>query len=206
MSKKAGQEVYLIGAGGHTRSLINLVELNGLKILGIYEDNFTNGEVINSYNVLGTISAIKGDDLLILSVGDNVKRSRLFEEYRGQLYKEALIHPDSIIEKRVEMGCCNQIFAGACINSNAKLGDNNIINTRCVLEHEVIIGSGNHISVGTVICGRAQIGDRCFIGAAAVVIDKVRICDDVTVGAGAIVVKDIESPGTYVGNPARKIK
>jgi UDP-N-acetylbacillosamine N-acetyltransferase len=203
---ETGKKIYLIGAGGHTRSLINLLELNGLKIIGIYDDNFIIGEVINGYSVLGTLSEVKKENTLVLAVGDNCKREQLFKEYYKYLYKDTIIHPSSIIEKRVEMGCCNQVFAGAYINSNVKLGDNNIINTKCVLEHEVVLGSHNHISVGAVLCGRTKIGDRCFIGAGAVVIDKLHICDDVIVGAGSVVIKDINVPGTYVGSPAREAK
>jgi len=33
----------------------------------------------------------------------------------------------------------------------------------------------------------------------------VSICDDVVIGAGAVVTKDITEPGTYVGNPTRKL-
>ena len=56
------------------------------------------------------------------------------------------------------------------------------------------------------IDGRVSLGDRCFVSAGAVIIDKVTICDDVIIGAGTIVIKDITEKGTYVGNPARKIK
>lgn len=34
---------------------------------------------------------------------------------------------------------------------------------------------------------------------------KITICNFVTIGAGAVVVKDITEPGTYVGNPIKKI-
>ena len=51
-----------------------------------------------------------------------------------------------------------------------------------------------------------KIGNRCFIGAGATVIDKISICDDVIIGANAAVINNIDSPGTYVGNPVRKIK
>jgi len=34
----------------------------------------------------------------------------------------------------------------------------------------------------------------------------VTVCDDVVIGAGAVVTKDITEPGTYVGNPAKKIR
>jgi acetyltransferase-like isoleucine patch superfamily enzyme len=34
----------------------------------------------------------------------------------------------------------------------------------------------------------------------------VSICDDVVIGAGSVVTKDITESGTYVGNPAVRLK
>jgi len=34
----------------------------------------------------------------------------------------------------------------------------------------------------------------------------VTIADDVVIGAGSVVTKDIIEPGSYVGNPARRLK
>jgi len=203
---KNRKEIYLVGAGGHARSLINLAELSGLEVIGIYDNNFVAGEKINHCNVMGTLSDIKQEDVLVLSVGDNHEREQLFHEYYKQIYKDGLVHLSAVIETRVKMGQANQVFAGVYINSNVVLGENNIINTKSVLEHEVVVGNHNHISVGALICGRAKIGNRCFIGAGAIVIDKLSICDDVAVGAGSVVIDDIAVPGTYVGNPVRKVK
>jgi len=203
---KIRNNLYLVGAGGHARSLLNLAELSGLKITGIYENNFTDGEQVNHCNITGTLSDIKKDDILILAIGDNVKREYIFQKHRAQIYEDGLIHPSALLEARVTMGCSNQVFAEVYLNSNVETGENNIINTKSVLEHEVVIGSHNHISVGAVVCGRTKIGDRCFIGAGAIVIDKLSICDDVIIGAGSVVINDIDTAGTYVGNPARKIK
>jgi UDP-N-acetylbacillosamine N-acetyltransferase len=50
------------------------------------------------------------------------------------------------------------------------------------------------------------LGDHCFVGAGAVIIDKVKIGSNVFIGANAVVLKDISEAGTYVGNPARKIR
>ena len=36
-------------------------------------------------------------------------------------------------------------------------------------------------------------------------ISTVDICSNVTIGAGAVVTRDITHPGTYVGNPARRV-
>ena len=49
-----------------------------------------------------------------------------------------------------------------------------------------------------------KIGNKVSIGSNATIL-PVSICDRVVVGAGAVVTKDITEPGTYVGNPAKKL-
>ena len=48
------------------------------------------------------------------------------------------------------------------------------------------------------------IGDKVFIGSNATIL-PVEICNDVIIGAGAVVTKNINEPGIYAGNPAKKI-
>lgn len=199
--------VFIIGSGGHARSLINIIELNSIAIGGIYDESFRvkNRESINGYSLKGKLSAIAPTQKLVLAIGDNKKREVLYERYRKQLLEAAVIHPSACIEKRVVLGACNSVFAKAYINSNVMIGDDNVINTGAIIEHESIIGNHNHISIGAIVCGRATVGNNCFIGAGAVVIDRIHLCDNVVVGAQAVVVKDIKHRGIYAGNPARKI-
>lgn len=201
------KEICIFGAGGHTRSLISLLNICGFKIAEIYDDSFNSEavEFINSIEIVGSLSGYNLKKPVVLSFGNNDKRERLFLKYYKNLYAKTICHPTSFIDETVQFGESNFVFANAVINSNAKIGDNNIINTAAILEHEVKIGSHNHISVGSIICGRSSIGNNCFLGAGSVIIDKINICDNVTIGAGAVVVKSINVPGTYVGLPAKKI-
>jgi acetyltransferase-like isoleucine patch superfamily enzyme len=49
------------------------------------------------------------------------------------------------------------------------------------------------------------IGNKVSIGSNATIL-PVSICDHVVVGAGAVVTKDITEPGSYAGNPARRLR
>lgn len=196
----------IVGAGGHARSVIALLERSGFSVGGVYDDSFdpSSAEKISGYPILAKTP--EKDKRIVLAAGDNLKRSRLFTEWRSALYEKVIIHPSAIIEKRVTFGASDLVFASAVVNSESMIGDNNILNTCCVVEHECHIGDHNHISVGAILCGRVNIGSRCFIGAGSVIIDGIRICDDVIIGANSVVIKDITVAGTYAGNPARKIK
>jgi sugar O-acyltransferase (sialic acid O-acetyltransferase NeuD family) len=202
------KKVAIIGAGGHTRSLINLIEYNGISIIGIFDDSYkvTSKEFIDGYPLKGKIDDCLSNVDIILSVGDNDKRGALFYKLFPSVLKDNLFHPKSMVEKGVTFGVSNQIFSYAYINSATEIGDNNIINTGAIIEHEVKIGSNNHISVHATICGRASMGSNCFIGAGAVVIDKITIGDNVIIGTNSVVIENIFEAGVYVGNPVRRIK
>jgi len=201
------KEINIIGSGGHSRSLINLLEINSFKICGIYDDSYNAKveESINGYKIKGKIESIPKDKKIVIALGDIIKRKELYSKFSKLIYKGNIIHPATIIEKNVKIGSSNQIFAKAYINCNAKIENNNILNTGSVIEHECIIGSHNHISVGAILCGRVKLGNSCFIGAGSVLIDKIEIKDNITIGANSVVINDILEPGVYVGNPVRKI-
>lgn len=202
------QNISIIGAGGHTRSLLEIIDLNQFKVEGIYDDSFQvdNHEVIKGIEVKGIISDIPKDSEIIVAFGDLMKRRKYINQFSSQLATFNFYHESSIIQDNVKIGGRNQFFARTFLNSNIEIGDDNIINSGSIIEHETIIGSNNHISIGAILCGRVKIGDNCFIGAGAVVKDKVEICNGVTIGANSLVLNDILEPGVYVGNPIRKIK
>lgn len=199
--------IYIIGAGGHTRSLINLLELNNIKILGVYDERADEiAEVINGHKVIGKLDDVPKDAFIVLSIGDNKKRAYLFNRFKIRILKDNLIHPTAYIEKRTKLGIGNQIFANVYLNSNVVIGDNNILNTNSIIEHEGKIGNNNHISVSTILCGRVTVGNDCFIGAGTIVNDGIKVCDGVIIGSNSTVINNVISPGTYVGNPVRKLK
>jgi acetyltransferase-like isoleucine patch superfamily enzyme len=51
---------------------------------------------------------------------------------------------------------------------------------------------------------KTVIGDNVSIGSNASIL-PVAICNNVVIGTGAVVTKNITVPGTYAGNPAKKI-
>ena len=55
-----------------------------------------------------------------------------------------------------------------------------------------------------IVSEKAVIGDNVSIGSNVTIL-PVNVCNNVVIGAGSVVTKDITQPGTYVGNPARKI-
>lgn len=104
------------------------------------------------------------------------------------------------------------------IEDNVWIGSNSTIERAMIAE--TLVSTNVKIDDLVHIGGAAQIGKRCMITAGAVIAYNVIIGNDVTVspqavirenlnvaakvmiGQGAVVIKDLPSPGVYVGNPA----
>jgi UDP-N-acetylbacillosamine N-acetyltransferase len=202
-------KIAIIGSGGHTRSSVNILkEYFDKQNMSIYDDSFERYkyETIEMVPLAGCIDDIAPDQDIFLSIGENTLRKKYFLNYKDKIIRKNIFHRNSLQEIDVTFGYSNQFYANSYINSQVKIGDNNIINSGAIIEHESKVGSHNHIAIGVKICGRVNIGNMCLIGAGSVILDNLSICDNVTIGAGAIIVKDIDTPGIYVGNPAKRIK
>lgn len=203
-------KVALIGAGGHARTLINILELNQYEIMGVYDDHYSEemqGELVEGYPLIGGLDAIAEDQHLIIAKGNCLQLKTLSEQFKAQLLSGNLIHPKAVIELSNEsIGIANQISALCYAAKSSIIGNHNLIYSQSTLEHEVVIGDYNVITVNVTICGRVRIGSQCYFGASSTVLPKISICDGVTIGAGAVVTKDITEPGTYVGIPAKKLE
>ena len=199
--------IVILGSGGHTRSIINLINKDIYEILGVFDDsyNLNSKDNFSGIQLKGSLKDIPNNSKIILSVGDNMKREEFFKKYKKNIFHPNSQHTFSFIEKNTIIGKSNQFFANSYINSLVKIGDNNILNSGCIIEHESKLGNHNHISVGAIICGRVNIGDNCFIGAGSVIKDKISICNNVVIGANSLVINDIVLSGVYVGSPVKKI-
>lgn len=194
----------IVGAGGHTRTLINILELLAIPIKGIFDEVIrSKGEQILGYSVLPIEELIENSSVII-SKGDIEGKLRYSNLFSDRILKENLIHPKANIES-AQLGIANQISSNCYITPTANVGSHNVIYCGTMIEHEAIIGDFNIITVNVSICGRSKIGNHIFIGAGAILLPNISICDNVIIGAGAVVTKDIDSPGTYIGIPAKKL-
>lgn len=204
-----------IGAGGHARVVLNIVQLMGdYEVVGLLDPNCV-GQKFAGLPVLG------GDELLpelfsqgitsaflgVGSLGNSPYRRQLFEKVLAQGFKFInAIHPSSVIASDVQLGRGVAVMAGALINPNARIGDNVIINTGAIVEHDCVVEAHAHISPGAVLCGTVHVGSGAHVGAGSTVRQCITIGENSVVAAGAVVIKDV-APNTLVqGVPARPVK
>lgn len=205
----------LVGGGGHCKSVIESIESEGnYKIAGISDIASRQGETISGYMVNYADEQLnimaKDDFTFLITVGqirNPIPRRILFEKLKSAGANMAtIIDPTAVVSPRSTIGEGSVILRQTFINAGVTIGKNCILNTSAIVEHDSIIGNHVHISTKAVVNGDCHIGDNCFIGSGAIISNGVSICTDTIIGAGTVVFRSITQPGTYLGNPARKIK
>jgi len=189
--------MYLFGASGHGKVIIENLLSQGLSVDGIFDDNFTKKELLG-YEVFHA-SEITEDIMIsefVISIGDNEIRSKIAERLKGK-YGNA-IHNTAIISETLKMGVGNAIMAGAIINADTSIGNHIIINTSASIDHDCQLDNFIHIAPNATLCGGVKVGEKTLIGAGAVVLPNITIGTQCTIGAGAVVAKDVPDGATMI--------
>lgn len=194
-------DIYIYGASGHGKVVLDIAVRIGFKILGFIDDNPLL-EVFESYKVFKTLP--KGGKYVI-AIGDNTIREKIATQSPNNII-EALVHDTAVIALNVNLGTGTIVAASAVVNPSSTIKGNSIINTGAIVEHDCFIEDFVHISPNATICGGVTVGKGTHIGAGAVVIPGVKIGDRCIIGAGTVVLKDVPNGVTMVGNPGRIIK
>ena len=192
--------MYLYGASGHAKVIIDILRANNERIEALFDDN----EVIHSllnYPVLHS-SEVRGP--LIISIGNNSIRKKVAENVHVDF--GIAFHPSAIISKEAEMSEGTVIMQGSIIQSDVRIGKHCIINTGASVDHECVIEDYVHISPHCTLCGNVSVGEGTWIGAGSTIIPGVKIGKWSVIGAGSVVTKDIPDNVLAVGNRCRIIK
>ena len=199
------RKLAIIGASGHGRVVADIARKNGYSEI-VFLDDDENIHECGGYPVIGK-SAEAGmiDADVIVGIGNASVRRRIQESIPDEKLI-ILIHPDAVVAEDIVIGTGTVVMAGTVINPGARIGKGCIINTCSCVDHDCEVGDYVHISVGSHLCGTVSVGSGTWIGAGATVSNNISICPDCMIGAGAVIVKNIDSAGTYMGVPARRIR
>jgi sugar O-acyltransferase (sialic acid O-acetyltransferase NeuD family) len=198
--------IYIIGAGGFGREVLNIYTDLGREeeVAGFLIENCDKrGTKINEKPLHDiTLSSVK----LICAIGTPL-RKRLIEDTKNKGYNyDSVIHPSVIKSRWVVFGEGTIICAGNIFTSQIKVGDYSIVNLSCTIGHDVEIGKYTTISPGVNISGRVTIGDGCFIGTGVSIIEKITIGNQSYIGAGSVVANDIPPNVLALGVPAKPVR
>jgi acetyltransferase-like isoleucine patch superfamily enzyme len=132
--------------------------------------------------------------------GNKIKIIEPVNLYGCQLKDDVFVGPFVEIQNNVTVGERTRVQSHSFICSNV------IIGADCFIGHGVMFTNDKFIDRKlSKDFLPTKLGNKVYVGSNSSIL-PVSICDDVVIGAGSVVTKDITEPGTYAGNPARKLK
>ena len=208
------KNIILIGAGGHAKACIDIIEsYHEYSIVGLLDSNYNNEKKIYNYPIIGNdemiLDLISKKNNFLITIGQIKNYStrknvfQFLEENNASI--ATIISPFSYVSKHSKIFQGTIIMNGAKIGPSSTIGKNCIINTNANIEHDVVVGANCHISTSSTINGNCKVGDNVFIGSGATVNNGIEIVDNVVIASGAVVRKSILKQGIFAGNPIKKI-
>lgn len=207
--------VLILGAGGHAQVVADIVlrmqEANAETApIGYLDDNpALVGQRVLGLPILGEIAHLSTipHDAVVLAIGDNAVRQRLFDTLRSQGERFVIAcHPSAVIAPGTQIGPGSMICAGVVVNPGSIVGANVILNTACTVDHHNRIGNHVHIAPGVHLGGDVLIGEGALVGIGATVMPQRQVGDWSVVSAGALVHSDLVDRVVAAGVPARVVR
>jgi sugar O-acyltransferase (sialic acid O-acetyltransferase NeuD family) len=201
----------VVGAGGHARVLVDIVEKQArYRVVGLIDERPNlRGTSVLGYPVLGGREVLDRSDApahAIVAIGAAAPRAAWQEHLEARGFQLAvLVHPGAHVGRDVRLGGGTTLMAGAIVNSGSRLGRGVIVNTGASIDHDCEIGEFVHVAPGARLAGGVRVGDRAHVGIGACVIQNLRVGAGAVIGAGAAVVRDVAPASTVVGVPARPL-
>lgn len=199
----------LVGAGGHARACIDVVEQEGrFAVAGLIGLPTEVGTTVSGYLVVGTDEdlpdVLRKHRQALVSIGQiktpepRLRAFSLLE--RSGVVQPAIVSPRAYVSRHAKVGVGTIVMHGAIINAGASVGRNCIINSLALIEHDVVIEDHCHIATSAAINSGVHIGRATFIGSGTTVRQSTRIGERCVIGMGQRVLADCET-GTWM--PAR---
>jgi sugar O-acyltransferase (sialic acid O-acetyltransferase NeuD family) len=195
------RNIILIGAGGHAKSCIDLIQsstdFNIKYIIGLKKElgrNIFGIKVMDNQKNLNELKKIAKYAIIGLGqIKSYKKRKDYFLKLKRYGFKiPKIISKNAILSKYSFIDEGTVVMNGSIINANVNIGKNCIINTKSLIEHDCDIGDNVHISTGAIINGGVKIGSGSFIGSGAVIIQDIKIGKNCIIGAGKLVKKNLK--------------
>jgi sugar O-acyltransferase (sialic acid O-acetyltransferase NeuD family) len=198
----------LIGAGGHARACIDVIEQYGqfeiAGLVGTADELHTRQlgyEVIATDDQLAELAGRYRHALVTVGqIQSPALRMRMFEQaLRLGFDLPVIVAPSAHVSRHATIGAGSVVMHGAIVNAAAQVGRNCILNTRALVEHDAVVGDHCHVSTGAILNGGVQLGAGSFVGSASVVKQGVRLGERSIVGMGLAVRHDQPDHAKFLG-------
>lgn len=202
----------LIGAGGHARACIDVIEQEGkFAVAGLVGLAGEVGREVLGYAVLGSDAELpellREHRQVLVTVGQiktpNV-RIRLFElaERTGCAFP-VVVSPRAYVSAHAAIGAGSIVMHGAVVNAGAAIGRNCIINSQSLVEHDAVVADHCHIATAAALNSGVRIGAGTFVGSNSSVRQSVTIGERCIIGMGMRVLTDCAAGSCVVSPLAR---
>lgn len=212
--ERALTRLVIIGAGGHGRELLDIVEaMNSVRptfeFVGFLDDGPGPWDRVHrrGASVLGPVDRLADFDAhYAIGIGPPEDRCRI-DAIATASGREAatLVHPQATIASDVRAAPGLVMAAGSRITTNVTIGRHVHLNLNATLSHDCEVGSYSVLNPGAHVSGEVSLGQSVVVGSGAVVRESCRVGDGTIIGAGAVVVTDLPADSTAVGVPAKVI-
>ena len=206
------QKIIIIGASGHAKVVIDIVEKQGKYIIeGLLDDNRKKGEEILGYKILGTIKDLPQftDHKVIIAIGDNWTRYQIYQKIMSIIPDNnfaTAVHPSAQIGKNVTIGIGTVVMAGAIINCDTVIGNFTIINTKASIDHDCRMNNFSSLAPNVTTGGNVMIGEFSAISIGATIVHGMQVGSHSIIGAGALLIENCGDTIIMYGMPAKKVK
>lgn len=200
------KNVVIIGAGGHGRVVADTITLCGDKVVGFLDDNAQSDE---NMKVIGKkADAHKycdGETYLFVAIGNCKVRKEIMESLPDAKWYIA-IHPSAVVSPSAKIGEGSCVLPNAAVNNSAEIGKGVVVNTGAAVDHDNVIGDYSLLACGAHLAGTVSVGECTWIGVGSTISNNIVVCNNVRLEAGTVVIENITEEGTYLGNPAKKVR
>jgi acetyltransferase-like isoleucine patch superfamily enzyme len=136
--------------------------------------------------------------------GDNVTVVEPVNLYGCTIGDDSFIGPFVEIQRGVTIGRRCRVQSHAFVCELVTMGDDCFVSHGAMFVND-LFRAGRPARGDRSQWSPTTLGNHVSIGTGATIL-PVRICDHVVVGAGAVVTRNIDEPGVYAGNPARRMR
>jgi len=189
------KEILLIGGGGHCKSVIDIIEEEGIfHIVGIIDQPKLLGKETLKYKIIGNdadlASLAKKYKYALITVGQVSSpklRIKLFNLVKKAGFSlPSIVSPRAYVSSYASVGEGTVIMHDAVVNASASVEENCIINTKAIIEHDVVIRKHCHISTAAIINGEVSIGEGTFVGSNSTTKEGIIIKENSFIKAGSV--------------------
>ncbi len=210
--KKTKRRLFVLGAGGHAKVVIEALRSARLRPAGCFNANRRLwGSTVEGVTVKGGDSMLEkispASVVLANGIGDNAIRRKVYRKFKAKGFRFPIITAASAVCARsavLEAGV--QVLTRAVVHPGSVIGENTVINTAAIVEHDCEIGAHSFVGPGAVLCGGVTLGEGAFIGAGAVILPGIRVGRGAIIGAGAVAAKNVAAGARVRGVPARSFR